>query len=221
MADLRVLIWDEQTQPQSVYPEFINGALGKHLGQVPGLTVSLARLKDPEQGLSAAALAATDVVVWWGHAKHAEVADEHAERVARRVREGMGLVTLHSAHYSKPFKLLNGTPCGLGGWREDGEPTHMETLLPEHPIAAGIPAAWDVAQDEMYDEPFEISEPDAVIFFARWDKGETFRAGCVWERGQGRNFYFQPGHETYPVYEDPTVLRVIENGVFWAGRRER
>ena len=221
MADLRVLIWDEQTQPQSVYPAFINGALGAHLEQISGLSVKLANLSEPEQGLSEAALAETDVLLWWGHARHKDVLDEHAERVASRVRAGMGLVTLHSAHYSKPFILLNGTPCSLGGWREDGEPTHMETLLPEHPIAAGIPATWEVAQDEMYDEPFGIPEPNAVIFQARWDKGEEFRAGCTWERGQGRNFYFQPGHETYPVYADPNVMRVIENGVFWVARRER
>ena len=99
----------------------------------------------------------------------------------------------------------------------DGLPSHVTTLLPEHPIAAGLPAKWDVSQTEMYDEPFHVPKPDAVVFEERWDKGEYFRSGCVWQVGKGRVFYFRPGHETFPVFKQAEPLRVIENAVRWMG----
>ena len=89
-------------------------------------------------------------------------------------------------------------------------------MLPEHPIAAGLPAKWDVPQTEMYDEPFHVPAPDAVVFEERWDKGEHFRSGSAWTVGKGRVFYFRPGHETYPVYRQAEPLRVVTNAVRWA-----
>ena len=105
--------------------------------------------------------------------------------------------------------------CVFPAYRPDGAPSHMTTLLPQHPIAAGLPAKWDVSQTEMYDEPFHVPTPDAVVFEERWDKGEHFRSGCVWQVGKGRVFYFRPGHETYPVYKQAEPLKVIENAVRW------
>ena len=107
--------------------------------------------------------------------------------------------------------------CVFPGWRADGAPSHVTTLLPEHPIAAGLAEKWDVVKTEMYDEPFHIPTPDAVVFEERWDKGEHFRSGCVWQIGQGRVFYFRPGHETYPVFLQSEPLRVMENAVRWLG----
>jgi trehalose utilization protein len=107
--------------------------------------------------------------------------------------------------------------CVFPAWRADAAPSHVTTLLPQHPIAAGLPAQWDVAQTEMYDEPFHVPAPDAVVFEERWDKGERFRSGCVWQVGKGRVFYFRPGHETYPVYRQAEPLRVVENAVRWLG----
>ena len=107
--------------------------------------------------------------------------------------------------------------CVFPAYRPDGAPSHVTTLLPNHPIAAGLPAKWDVAQTEMYDEPFHVPLPDAVVFEERWDKGEYFRSGCVWQVGKGRVFYFRPGHEIYPVYKQSEPLRVIENAVRWLG----
>lgn len=105
--------------------------------------------------------------------------------------------------------------CVFPAWRADGAPSHVRTLLPEHPIASGLPKGWDIPQTEMYDEPFHVPTPDAVIFEERWDKGEHFRSGSAWQVGNGRVFYFRPGHESYPVYRQTENLRVIENAVRW------
>ena len=93
----------------------------------------------------------------------------------------------------------------------------MTTLLPEHPIAKGMPSSWTVVQTEMYDEPFHVPEPDEVIFEERWELGEWFRSGMVWEIGEGKVFYFRPGHETYPVFKQAEVIRVLENACRWLG----
>lgn len=271
---VRVLVWDEQQpqQKQAYGDKFLGETIAAHLGAQPGITVKTASLDSPGQGLDQATLEATDVVVWWGHIKNAAVSDAHAGRVAARVREGkLGLIALHSAHWSKPFVRLmqdrakadalahvpaiaratarweylnenivyqaprRGDPltpsltqagdvwrlalpiCVFPAYRPDGAPSHVTTLLPQHPIAAGLPAKWDVAQTEMYDEPFHVPPPDAVVFEERWDKGEHFRSGCVWQVGEGRVFYFRPGHEVFPVYKQAEPLRVIENAVRWLG----
>jgi trehalose utilization protein len=107
--------------------------------------------------------------------------------------------------------------CVFPAFRPDGAPGHMTTLLPDHPIARGLPARWDVSQTEMYAEPFHVPKPDAVVFEERWDKGEWFRSGCVWKVGKGTVFYFRPGHETFPVYRQAEPLKVIENAVRWLG----
>lgn len=109
--------------------------------------------------------------------------------------------------------LLYPPICVFPSWRADGAPGHMKTLLPEHPIAQGIPAIWDVTQTEMYNEPFHVPTPDTVVFEERWDKGEFFRSGCIWKVGQGKVFYFRPGHETYPVFKQKEPLKVLENAV--------
>ncbi len=103
--------------------------------------------------------------------------------------------------------------CVFPAYRADGAPSHVTTLLPKHPIASGLPEKWDISQTEMYSEPFHVPKPDAVIFEERWDKGEWFRSGCLWNVGSGRVFYFRPGHESYPVFTQPNPLRVIENAV--------
>ena len=109
--------------------------------------------------------------------------------------------------------------CVFPAWRADGLPSHVTTLLPRHPIAAGLPVQWDIPQTEMYGEPFHVPAPDEVIFEEKWDKGEFFRSGCVWQVGKGRVFYFRPGHETYPVFEQAEPLRVVENAVRWLGAK--
>lgn len=105
--------------------------------------------------------------------------------------------------------------CIFPAFRGDGAPSHLTTLLPDHPISAGLPRNWDIQQTEMYDEPFHVPKPDEVVFEERWDKGELFRSGCVWKVGKGRVFYFRPGHETFPVFKQAEPLRVMENAVRW------
>ena len=105
--------------------------------------------------------------------------------------------------------------CVFPVYRADGAPGHMTTVLPQHPIAAGLPAQWDIPQTEMYGEPFHVPKPDEVVFEEKWDKGEHFRSGCVWQVGKGRVFYFRPGHETYGIFKQAEPLRVVENAVRW------
>lgn len=109
--------------------------------------------------------------------------------------------------------------CVFPVYRNDGAPGHMTTLLPQHPIAAGLPTQWDLPQTEMYGEPFHVPAPDEVVFEEKWDKGEHFRSGCVWQVGKGRVFYFRPGHETYPIYKQAEPLRVVENAVRWLTKK--
>jgi trehalose utilization protein len=110
--------------------------------------------------------------------------------------------------------------CCFPAYRGDGKPSQMRILLPDHPIARGLPATFTIDQTEMYDEPFHVPPPDQVVLEERWATGEWFRSGCVWKIGQGRVFYFRPGHEIYGVYKNPNVLKVIENAVRWLGTRE-
>jgi len=105
--------------------------------------------------------------------------------------------------------------CVFPAWRADGKPSHVTTLKPKHPLAAGLPEKWDIPQTEMYGGVFHVPEPDEVVFKEEWDKGERFNSGCVWKVGKGRVFYFRPGHETYPIYKQAEPLRVVENAVRW------
>jgi trehalose utilization protein len=123
---IRTVVWGENIHEQinkvvaEVYPKTMHETIAAALNEDKGISATTAWLQQPEHGLSEARLAETDVLVWWGHKDHGAVADEIVERVAKRVWEGMGLIVLHSGHYSKIFKKLMGTPCGLK-WREAGE----------------------------------------------------------------------------------------------------
>jgi trehalose utilization protein len=183
--------------------------------RLAGAEVRTATLDQPEHGLTEAVLAATDVLTWWGHVGHDQVSDAIVERVYRRVLNGMGLVVLHSGHYSKPFIKLMGTSCSLR-WREADDREVVWTVNPGHPIAAGVPQAVVIPRQEMYGEYFDIPQPDELVFISSFTGGEVFRSGCAYRRGKGRVFYFSPGHETYPVYHDKSVQRILANAVSWA-----
>jgi trehalose utilization protein len=218
---IRTVVWNEflhereNADVRAIYPEGIHAALADALAEDGGLEVSTATLDAPEHGLPEDRLAATDVLLWWGHKAHGRVEDAVAERVIRRVHEGMGLIVLHSGHFSKPFTRLMGTPCGLR-WREAGERERLWAINPSHPILAGVGDRIELPQEEMYGEPFVIPEPMETLLVSWFEGGEVFRSGCTWQRGAGRIFYFRPGHETYPTYHDATVQRVIRNAVHWA-----
>jgi len=270
---IRVLIWDEQQpqQKEGYGDAFLGETIAAQLQKQPGLSVKTAKLDDADQGLSDAALDATDVLVFWCHRRVKDQDDARMEAVVKRVMDGrLGFIGLHSAHWGKPFvrlmqerakadavralpeaerssakwEFLNDAPyykavgraaritpfvekgegnvwkltlpaCVFPVYRNDGAPGHLTTLLPQHPIAAGLPAQWDIPHTEMYGEPFHVPEPDEVVFEEKWDKGEHFRSGCVWNVGKGRVFYFRPGHETYGIFKQAETLRVVENAVRW------
>lgn len=272
---IRVLIWDEQQSEQKqAYGElFLGETIAAELKKSPDFTVTCATLADEEQGLKETMLDQTDVIVFWSHKKNKELSDENAERIVARVKAGkLGLITLHSAHWSKPFvrlmqeraksdaisqipaaerasakwnfvnqdviyKVLKKdaaiTPsltkkddaweltlpqCVFPAYRADGAPSHATTLLPNHPIAKGLPLTWDIPHTEMYGGHFHVPHPDEIIFQEKWDKGEQFDSGCVWQVEKGKVFYFRPGHETYAIYQQAEPLKVIANAVRWLSK---
>ena len=221
MRQIRVLVWGEFVQERTeeavarVYPRGIHEAIAEHLRKQPDMVVRTATLDEPEHGLSESVLKDTDVLIWWGHVAHDKVSDHVVERVCRRVLEGMGLIVLHSAHYSKPFRRLMGTSCSLK-WREAGERERIWVVAPWHPIAGGLPEYFELEHEEMYGEYFDVPPPDELVLISWFEGGEVFRSGCCFYRGRGRIFYFRPGHETYPTYYNPYVRKVIENAVRWA-----
>ena len=136
------------------------------------------------------------------------------DRVQKRVLEGMGLLVLHSGHFSKLFKKLMGTTCDLK-WREDGEKERLWVIDPSHPIVEGIGPYIELTNEEMYGEHFDIPTPDELVFVSWFEGGEVFRSGCTYRRGSGKVFYFRPGHESYPTYYHHDIQKVIINAVDW------
>ena len=221
MADIRVTVWNEfhheKTNPAigKIYPRGMHAAIADSLNRAGGITAGLGALDDPRQGLSEETLARTDVLLWWGHVRHGDVLEETVDRVAKRVLDGMGLIVLHSGHYSKIFRRLMGTTCLLR-WREAGEKERLWVTHPAHPIVEGLGPYFELPHEEMYGEHFDVPRPDETVFISWFEGGEVFRSGCTWVRGRGKIFYFRPGHETHPTYHDANVQKVIANAVRWA-----
>ena len=108
--------------------------------------------------------------------------------------------------------------CCFPSVRNDGKPSTVKVLRPEHPIMKGLPANFQIPHTEMYDEPFHVPAPDQVLFEETWATGEWFRSGMLWKLGKGSVFYFRPGHETYPVFKEQTVLQILLNAVKWMAK---
>ncbi|MBD8500293.1 ThuA domain-containing protein [Paenibacillus arenosi] len=216
---IKVTIWNEYQHEKrnptvaEIYPNGIHGAIGDGLGS--SFQVRHATLDMPEHGLTEEVLNDTDVLLWWGHLAHGDVDDAIVERVYNRVLHGMGLIVLHSGHFSKIFKKLMGTSCDLK-WREANDKERLWVVAPGHPIAEGIGEYIELEAEEMYGEHFDIPQPDELVFVSWFSGGEVFRSGCTYTRGQGKIFYFRPGHETYPTYHNEHIQRVIRNAVEWA-----
>jgi len=223
MADaLNVVVWGENIHERkdpkvaTVYPDGMHNAIAAALGKgLANVELGTATLEQAEHGLPAERLNRTDVLVWWGHMAHHKVDDAVVERVAQRVLDGMGLIVLHSGHLSKIFRRMMGTRCNLR-WREAEDRELIWTVAPTHPIAAGVPHPIVLPTHEMYGEYFDIPPPDELVFISSFSGGEVFRSGCCFRRGKGKVFYFSPGHETYPVYHDPVIAKVLCNAVQWA-----
>ncbi len=218
---MRITVWNEFRHEQhnervaKLYPAGIHSVIADGLREHGLSDVRTATLDEPQHGLSDEVIASTDVMLWWGHMAHGEVSDEIVDKVQQRVLEGMGLIVLHSAHFSKIFKHLMGTTCNLK-WREIGEKERVWVVNPAHPIAEGLGDHFEIPHTEMYGEPFGIPEPDSLVFVSWFAGGEVFRSGCAYYRGQGKVFYFRPGHETFPIYHQKEVRQVLANAVRWA-----
>jgi trehalose utilization protein len=214
---IKVLVWNEYIHEREmenvakIYPNGIHNAIADFLS-CDDITVRTATLDDGNCGITQEILDDTDVIIWWGHAAHHKVPDEIAEMVKNAILSGMGAIFLHSAHYSKPFRALLGTPCSLC-WRESDDSEILWVVEPSHPITQGIDRYFTLPGEETYGEPFAIPTPDKILFIGNFSGGEVFRSGCLFERGNGKIFYFQPGHETYPIYHDKNVQTVIRNAV--------
>lgn len=217
---LRVTVWNEFRHEKShedvkrVYPDGMHVVIADALSAA-GFDARTATLDEPEHGLTQDVVDATGVFVWWGHMAHHEVDDEIVERVKARVLAGAGLIVLHSGHFSKIFKALMGTTCNLK-WREAGEKERLWVVNPAHPIVDGLGEYFELPQEEMYGEHFDIPQPDELILVSWFSGGEVFRSGATFSRGAGKIFYFRPGHETHPTYFDANVQKVIANAVAWA-----
>ena len=215
---IRVLIWNEfqhektEESVRSVYPNGIHMALAEFLGKEEDIEVRTATLDDENCGITPEILAETDVLIWWGHMAHHRVPDEVAYTVRDAVLSGMGAVFLHSAHHSKPFRYLMGTSCNLT-WRESRDSEVLWVIEPSHPITRGIDRYFTLPAEETYGEPFVIPTPDKLLLIGAYSGGEVFRSGCLYERGNGKVFYFQPGHETFPTYYVPEVQDIIRRAV--------
>ncbi|QRN82479.1 ThuA domain-containing protein [Chloroflexota bacterium] len=216
----KVTVWNEFRHERAdpvvlaIYPEGIHGAIAGFL-RTGGFQVRTATLDEPEHGLTQEVLDDTDVLIWWGHMAHGEVQDAIVDRVQERVLNGMGLIVLHSGHFSKIFKRMMGTSCNLR-WREAAEKERIWTIANGHPITKGVGLHFELPHTEMYGEYFDIPEPDVLVFVSWFAGGDVFRSGCCWQRGFGRVFYFAPGHETFPIYYDKNIQQVITNACLWA-----
>ena len=218
---LHVTVWNEYLHEKrdkkiaEIYPNGIQGAIADFLNAQPGIEARTATLEERQHGLTEEVLDKTDVLTWWGHMAHHKVKDEVVDRVQQRVLNGMGLIVLHSGHFSKIFRRMMGTACSLK-WREIGEKERLWVTAPGHPIVEGLGPYFEIPHTEMYGEFFDIPQPDELVFISWFPGGEVFRSGCCFYRGRGKVFYFQPGHETFPIYHQKEVQQVIVNAVRWA-----
>lgn len=217
---IKVTVWNEYLHEKadknvkSVYPEGIHNCIKAFLSAEEDIAVRTATLTQKKCGLTDEVLDDTDVLIWWGHLAHEKVPDKIVEKIYNRVMNGMGFIALHSAHFSKPFRRLMGSTCSLN-WRENDR-ERLWLVNPAHPIAKNVPPYIELDKEEMYGERFDIPEPDQLIFLGWFAGGEVFRSGCCWQRGLGRVFYFQPGHESNPTYHNKDIQQIIKNAVRWA-----
>lgn len=221
MNPIRVTVWNENHHERhepaiaAVYPDGIHGAIAEGLRAYPGFAVRTATMDMPGFGLTEAVLDDTDVLIWWSHKRNADIPDALAEQIQQRVLDGMGLIVLHSGRNSKPFRRLMGTTC-RAKWREAEEFERLWVIEPGHPIAAGLPEYIELPHEEMYGERCDLPSPDELVFIGWYAGGEVCRSGCCWRRGAGKIFYFQPGHETQPIYYRGDIRQILANAVEWA-----
>ena len=159
--ELREFLEFSAREIKKVHPNGLHNTLKALLEEEEDFSVRVATMEMPECGLTQEVLDDTDVLVWWAHVAHDQVPDEIAFRVRDAVWKGMGFIGLHSAHPSKPMQLLVGASGSLK-WRE-GDRARVWCCNPTHPIAEGIPESFELENEEMYGEPFDIATPDELV----------------------------------------------------------
>ena len=220
---IHVTVWNEDSAAESsekvlaVYPQGVLGAVAAMFENQQDFQVRTAYLSQEEAGLTEAVLEDTDVLVWWGHCKHGQVPDEIVTRVQQHVLRGMGLIVLHSGHESKIMQRMMGTQCSLR-WHENNDKERLFVIEPSHPIMRGVPAWFELEAEEMYGERFDIPKPDELLAIGWYESGDVFRSACCFNRGYGKIFYFQPGHETLRSYYNEYVKLILQNAARWAAR---
>lgn len=218
---INVTVWSENFQEKNddavkkAYPNGIYGCIAGFLGMNKEFNVKATTFDMPEQGLSDEIIDTTDVLIWWAHCLHNDIKEEIVNKIVTRVQAGMGIIFLHSAHFSKPFIKLMGTSCSLKWYENENVHERLWTINPSHPIATDVPEQFLIENEEMYGEFFDIPNPDENIFLGWFSTGHLFRSGSIWNRGRGKVFYFQPGHETFPVYSNPIIQTIIKNAVVY------
>jgi trehalose utilization protein len=221
-----VVVWSEGTAPKNVYPNDINGAIAEGLKDLKGWEVVKANLSDPNQGLPDDLLQRADVLIWWGHQKHDQVRNQLVDKIVKRVKEdGMGFISLHSSHFAKPNRKLMGTPCSWKAYVGDSTTLKVTVKDAQHPIAQGVKREFTLTHNERYSDPYAVPTPKAVVFegVASLKDGGTdpSQQGLTWEVGKGKVFYFQPGHETNPIFFDPNIRQIMINAVKWAAPEKK
>ena len=213
---IHALVWSEGTAYGDVYPNDISATIAEHLNEHGTIIARTRSLEDEGQGASEADLDWADVILWWGHLRHDDVLDETVDRIEEHVTEhGVGYIGLHSGHYARPYKRLIGESGDLGDVRvADGESERIEVMAPEHPIADGV-ENFAIADVEMFGEPYDIPEPETVVFHSSFSEGGEFRSGVTFEFGRGRGFYLRPGHEEFRIYHHPSIRRILLNATQW------
>lgn len=213
-ARIREEFFEESKPIKAIYPKGLMETLTDPMNEKDDIEVTVVDRYMPEYGMTDEQLENTDVLIWWAHITPQMMPDALAMKIRDRVLKGMGLILLHSSHPSKIANLLLGTSGSLK-WRDD-DYCRVWNINPTHPIAQGIPESIEIPGEEMYGEPFDIPNPEDIVFLSWFRGGEVFRSGCTWRRGYGKIFYFQPGHETNNTYHNPYVQKIVENAVRWA-----
>tara|TARA_A100001037_G_scaffold306085_1_gene349083 strand:- start:4132 stop:4863 length:732 start_codon:yes stop_codon:yes gene_type:complete len=218
---VNVTIWNEyhceKEDPiaEGLYPSGIHNFIASFLTEA-GYNTTTATLASPEHGLSNEVLDTTDVLLWWSHNQNEHLDDSIANRVAKKVLEGMGFIVLHSALRSKPFHLLMGTSCNLKRRNAD-EIERVWVINPGHPIVQNLSNEYiEFPQSQIFGEPFDIPPPEDLVLISWNEGGEVFRSGCCWTRGNGKIFFLGPGHETHPIYHNSDIQLIIRNAIDWA-----
>lgn len=222
-----VVVWSEGTAPKNVYSNDINGAIVEGLAaKLDGWEIVKANLSDPDQGLPDALLNRADVLIWWGHKRHGNVKDALVAKIVKRVKEdGMGFISLHSSHFAKPNIALMGKACSWGGYLGDSTSLKVTLKDEQHPIAKGVAKEFTIENHERYNDPYAVPEAKSIVFEGTFDlkngQKSSSKQGFCWEIGKGKMFYFQPGHETNPIFFDTNVRQIMANAVLWAAPEKK